>query len=154
MNYNVGDKVKIKSLEWYKANKDKNGAVYCGDIPFVRSMSKYCGKVLTIDRVFNFNIATYEMLEDPDGFDWNEEMIECLVEPTLDNEINKIISRANKAVIDSFEDGAKFERKRIAKAVESWCRVNTDWFDEYDSEGRNFNYGKAEELINVILGKE
>ena len=67
---------------------------------------------------------------------------------------NKIISRANTAVNEAFENGAKFERERIAKVVESWCRANTDWFDEYDSEGRNFNYGKAEELINLILGKE
>ena len=67
---------------------------------------------------------------------------------------NEIISRANQAVIESFENGAKFERERIAKMVDDWCRLNTDWFDEYDNEGRNFNYGKAEELINLILGKE
>lgn len=67
---------------------------------------------------------------------------------------NEIISRANKAVITSFEDGAKFERERLAKVVEHWCRVNTNWFDEYDDEGRNLNYGMAEELINLILGKE
>ena len=154
MSFNVGDKVKIKSLDWYKANKDKNGAVYCGDIPFIKSMSKYCGKELTIARVFNFNTTTYEMREDMDKFDWNDGMIECLVEPAPDNKISEVISRANKAVITSFEDGAKFERERIAKAVESWCRANTNWFDEYDYEGRNFNYGKAEELINLILGKE
>ena len=69
-------------------------------------------------------------------------------------ENNKIISRANETVTKSFENGTKFERERIAKVVESWCRLNTDWFDEYDSEGRNLNYGKAEELINLILGKE
>ena len=151
MNYKVGDKVKIKSREWYKANKDKYGTVYCGDIAFVKSMSRYCGKELTIERIFDFNTVTYEMLEDPDRFDSNDGMIECLVEPAPDN---KIISRANEAVTKSFENGAKFERERLAKVVESWCRANTDWFDEYDAEGRNFNYGKAEELINLILGKE
>ena len=69
-------------------------------------------------------------------------------------EKNEIIKHANEAVTKSFEDGAKFERERIAKVVEGWCRVNTDWFDEYDNEGRNLNYGKAEELINLILEKE
>lgn len=69
-------------------------------------------------------------------------------------EKSEFIKRANEAVTKSFEDGAKFERERIAKAVEYWCRINTDWFDEYDSEGRNLNFGKAEELINLILGKE
>jgi hypothetical protein len=67
---------------------------------------------------------------------------------------NEIISRANTAVNEAFENGAKFERERLAKVVEGWCRANTDWFDEYDNEGRNLDYGKAEELINVILGKE
>ena len=69
-------------------------------------------------------------------------------------ENNEIISRANEAVTKSFENGAKLERERIVKVVEGWCRLNTDWFDEYDNEGRNLNYGKAEELINLILGKE
>ena len=67
---------------------------------------------------------------------------------------NGIISRANAAVNKAFENGAKFERERLAKVVEGWCRVNTNWFDEYDDEGRNLNYGMAEELINLILGKE
>ena len=76
MKYKPGDKVRIKSLEWYKANKDKYGAVYCGGIPFVKGMSKYCGKVLTIERIFDFNTPTYEMIEDQDHYDWNDEMIE------------------------------------------------------------------------------
>ena len=143
MSYNVGDKVRIKSIDWYRTNKDKNGAVYCGDIPFVKSMSKYCGKEMTIARIFNFNTVTYELSEDMHHFDWNDDMIECIVK-----------SAPNTTVDESFEDGVKFERERIVKLIECWCRVNTDWFDEYDSEGRNLNYGKAEELINLILGKE
>ena len=143
MSYNVGDIVRIKSLDWYKTNKGKYDAVYCGDIPFIKSMSKYCGKEMTIARIVEFNTITYEMSEDIHGFDWNDDMIECLVK-----------SAPNTAVNESFENGAKIERERIAKVVESWCRLNTDWFDEYDSEGRNLNYGKAEELINLILGKE
>ena len=91
MNYKVGDKVKIKSLEWYKANKDKNGAVYCGDIPFVRSMSEFCGKILTVNRLY-YSTDTYEMLEDLEGFDWNDGMIECLVEPAMMNESSKMVS--------------------------------------------------------------
>lgn len=43
----VGDKVRIKSIEWYIANKDSSGFV---PVPctFVPGMSKYCGKILTI----------------------------------------------------------------------------------------------------------
>ena len=114
MKYKVGDKVKIKSLEWYNTNKDKNGLIYFGDIPFVRGMSDYCGKILTINRLY-YSTNTYEMFEDMEGFDWNDGMIECLVESASDS---KIISRANEAVNESFENGAKFERERLAKAVE------------------------------------
>ena len=52
MKYKPGDKVRIKSLEWYEANKGKYDAVYYCDFPFVKSMSQYCGKELTIDCIF------------------------------------------------------------------------------------------------------
>ena len=109
---------------------------------------------MTIARIFEFNTITYEVSEDMHHFDWNDGMIECLVKPAQPALDNKITSQANEVVNESFENGVKFERERIVKLVECWCRVNTDWFDAYDSEGRNLNYGKAEELINVILGKE
>ena len=95
MRYKVGDKVKIKSLDWYKTYKDECDVIYCGDILFIKSMSKYCGKVLTIDRIFNFNTTTYEMLEDPNGFNWTDDMIECLVEPAMMNESSKMVSLDN-----------------------------------------------------------
>ena len=83
MKYKVGDKVKIKSRGWYNSSKDKNGAVYCHDIPFVKSMSKFCGKTLTINRLY-YSTNSYEMLEDMEGFDWSDDMIECLVEFVVD----------------------------------------------------------------------
>ena len=95
MRYKVGDKVKIKSLDWYKTYKDECDVVYCGDILFIESMSKYCGKVLTIDRIFNFNTTTYEMLEDSNEFNWTDDMIECLVEPAMMNESSKMVSLDN-----------------------------------------------------------
>lgn len=83
MKYKVGDKVKIKSLEWYNTNKDKDGRIYCGDIPFIERMSRYCSKELTIENV-SICIDAYEMHEDPYEFDWTDEMIDCLVESASD----------------------------------------------------------------------
>jgi hypothetical protein len=57
-------------------------------------------------------------------------------------------------VNNAFEAGKKWERTSIASDVRLWLKYNTNWDQEYDECGRNENYGKIEELINVILGKE
>lgn len=49
MKYKVGDKVRIKSLDWYKINADVNGHVGL----FVNSMSNYCGKTAVITDIIN-----------------------------------------------------------------------------------------------------
>lgn len=49
MKYKVGDKVKVKSLEWYNANKDEDGNVSNGaDYWLIPSMAKHCGMKGTI----------------------------------------------------------------------------------------------------------
>ena len=46
----VGDKVKIKSKEWYYKWKDPAGNVLL-DLSFDEEMAKYCGRVVTVSRV-------------------------------------------------------------------------------------------------------
>ena len=65
MKYQVGDRVKIKSFDWFR-----NGAC----IGFSTLMSKYCGEVLTIQSKNNTN--TYCMKEDGGQFYWSDDMIE------------------------------------------------------------------------------
>lgn len=65
MKYQVGDRVKIKSFDWFR-----NGAC----IGFSTLMSKYCGEVLTIQSITNMN--TYCMKEDGGQFFWSDDMIE------------------------------------------------------------------------------
>ena len=50
--YKVGDKVRIKSLDWYNSNKDENGEVlpHSGS-SFVKEMSEYCGKECEIRHI-------------------------------------------------------------------------------------------------------
>ena len=61
MKYKVGDKVKIKSLDWYKKtlrlpsklswiNKQIGffEGIRCGSRVFTDAMCKFCGKVMTI----------------------------------------------------------------------------------------------------------
>lgn len=52
MKYKVGDKVLIKSLDWYNENKDETNIIECSNnILFLQEMSKFCGKVMTISYV-------------------------------------------------------------------------------------------------------
>mgnify|MGYP003309175316 FL=1 len=77
MNYKVGDRVKIKSLDWYNENKDETDDIECSNnIWFYKEMSKFCGKVMTISHV---RADHYTMVEDLVGY-WTDEMIECKVE--------------------------------------------------------------------------
>ena len=48
MRFKVGDRVRIKSLDWYNENKNKFGKVWTsdGEIPFDKCMSEWCGKVM------------------------------------------------------------------------------------------------------------
>lgn len=77
MNYKVGDRVKIKSLDWYNEHKDETDDIECSNnIWFYREMSKFCGKVMTISHV---RVDHYTMVEDLVGY-WTDEMIERKVE--------------------------------------------------------------------------
>ena len=85
MKYKVGDKVRIKSLDWYNENKDENGnirfrisqAVY--PIFFSKIMSEFCGKIVTVKKI---NDGSYYMKETSNCEFWTDEMIEGLVEET------------------------------------------------------------------------
>ena len=68
MKYQIGDRVKIKSFDWFR-----NGAC----IGFSTLMSKYCGAVLTIQSKNNTN--DYFMKEDGGQFYWTDDMIEGMV---------------------------------------------------------------------------
>lgn len=45
MKYKVGDRVRIKGLDWYNANKNKNGYIdSIGEYPFSEEMQKFLGE--------------------------------------------------------------------------------------------------------------
>lgn len=83
MKYNVGDRVLIKSIDWYNENKDEFGEVRF----FVKSMIQYCGSILTIETKTEDYYQVKENI-----FWWTDEMIEGLVkeetEPKYEDEVN------------------------------------------------------------------
>lgn len=78
MKYKVGDRVKIKNLDWYNENKDEYGYVRCIDFLFTPEHSKYCGCEFTISHITEFRIPSYVM--ESNGHEWTDEMIEGLAE--------------------------------------------------------------------------
>lgn len=75
MKYKVGDKVKVKSLEWYNKNKTKSGFINYRDVHFTEDMSIFCGCILTI-KVINKDI--YDVEENV--YIWTEDMFEGLAD--------------------------------------------------------------------------
>lgn len=82
MKYNVGDKVLIKSYDWYKKNKDENGSVLCNyNYYFTRLMTKYCGEVMTVKDIINVPLCRCYMFEEDEFMcHFTDDMIEGLVE--------------------------------------------------------------------------
>ena len=75
MKYKVGDKVKVKSREWYYKNKDKYGCVEFNNIiSFIKQMTKYCGRDVVIT---DANDAYYTIdVDSKNTFMWTDDMFE------------------------------------------------------------------------------
>jgi hypothetical protein len=119
MKYKVGDKVKIKSIDWYNKNKDNFGRIDCGEWIFTESYTQYCGKVMTI-RFMCEDGEYYKMVESE--LNWSDEMIEGLME----------------------EKTPKFKVKNIVFVKDiGWVIITNSYWDslanEYIYEGIGFN---------------
>jgi len=109
MNFKVGDTVKIKSLDWYNANKDKNGYIFDG-ICFDKHVSRDCGKDATV-RAINGNIIevfcglnTWFLQE------WMLEPKEEVIETKIDLSKNAIIDPPVKCWVGDKENEEWVER--------------------------------------------
>lgn len=75
MKYEVGDKVRIKSFDWYNKNRDEIGQVECGAVCFIAAMATFCDKIVTISSITP-TLEVYRIKEDNGTFNWTDEMIE------------------------------------------------------------------------------
>lgn len=75
MRFKVGDRVRIKSLDWYNENKTTEGCLVCGESHINPEMICMLGKTVTISSVEgnHYRIKEY-------AWNWTDEMIEGLVE--------------------------------------------------------------------------
>lgn len=87
MKFKVGDKVRVKSLEWYNASKDKSGDINSdnGDESvFTEDMPQYCGKEYNVSEVCATD-GGYYILEECKGWQWCDYMLEDAVLPDMVN---------------------------------------------------------------------
>lgn len=104
MKHKAGDKVRIKSREWYEKNKNRAGDIFCGGIFFVDGMVCYCGNIATIASVGR----GYRLDIDNSEFEWSDEMFEDdepQVSEILLKDIANVIKSHNMGVQVSEEDG-------------------------------------------------
>lgn len=90
MKYKVGNKVRIKSIDWYNENKD-NSITQWVNLPdgtiFGLARAKFCDQIMTIEDIkldsFDTECEYYLMMEDKDKMHWNDYMIEGLAEEEM-----------------------------------------------------------------------
>ena len=81
MKYKVGDKVRIKSLDWYNENKNKYGEIRVGDGYWNKQIKDFCSSIMTIYRIVD---NKWYMMEETFGTAmWTDEMIEGLAEEEI-----------------------------------------------------------------------
>ena len=145
MKYDVGQKVRIKSLDWYNENKDNYGAVYAGNgFAFWNYMAGLCGEIMTISSIKvdpeDSNKGYYFMENSEEK--WTDEMIEGLVEeenkPNIIEEAktywdsNKdawicpegyIFKDENGNIINATKIVLEKKKKEYPKTYEGCCKV-------------------------------
>lgn len=73
--YKIGDKVRIKSIEWYDKNKNVNGYFRVGGNTFIEPMSSYCGREAVIIGIVG---GEYKINVDEQTWNWRGEMFETV----------------------------------------------------------------------------
>ena len=108
MKYKAGDRVLVKSFDWYYENKDRIDEVDCGNATFISEMVTFCKKKVTISSVLP-TLEVYRIKEDGGRYHWTDEMFEELAEEGNNmNNIDKL--------------------KRISTpAEENWLEIAKEW---------------------------
>ena len=74
MKFKVGDKVRIKSKDWYEKNRDYSGYIWLQLAVFNYLMAKHCGEIATITEILEDSV--YKIDIDKYNFSWTDEMFE------------------------------------------------------------------------------
>lgn len=139
--FKVGDKVRVKSKEWYDENKSKSGTVYTDGEPFVDDMAVYCGAIASIVSLDDEN--DYYIDIDNGAWIWNEDVFED--EPIKDeskpsfftnlvNAIHKVVEENKQGITIEEKDGSiiitpiKKEEEDLPIGTFVACSNNTEYW--------------------------
>lgn len=139
MKYNIGDKVKVKSLEWYNNNTSNADCIYCVNfIPFTQSMSIFCGCIMTIKSIERDNIYLVE----ENHHAWTEDMFEGLA----DYKENVTITLNGK---DYNIDVEKAKELGVLKEKDSKCKSWDEFREKYKNK-QGFCYNDVYRVVGTI----
>lgn len=129
MKYKVGDKVRVKSLEWLKAHEDeliKSCVSWCGD------MYDYAGEIVTIN---SFCATPYDGVKAYTFNEFGYKWIDLFLEDVEDN--------------TEAELKEKYKEIFRLKEMLEMCEIPFD-FSMYDSVGFQLCYPSMEEHKRVV----
>lgn len=141
MKYKSGDTVKIKSYQWYNANKDCHGDVYNCKKIFNSTMSIYCGNEMTIEEVDEEG-QFYYLYEDILAYKWTDDMFEdedlefqrainktvdeCLWGVNDEIDVYEETNPTEKLVDISIEFGKNVMRRKISEYLLKYLPMTPD----------------------------
>ena len=126
MKYKVGDKVRVKSLEWYDINYADGGFTIDGNW-FDADMSVFCGKVANVKSVSH---DFYELDIDGGSWCWYDWMLEDV--PTVSDQLKEKRFQAACSAMNGIVSGLMQSEERPV------------WTDKYIIE---MAYSLADELL-------
>ncbi len=137
LKFKVGDKVRIKSIDWYNKNKNNNGDIRSIDIGyayFTRSMSQYCGKVAVI--VKKDTAYWYEIDIDNNANGWTDDMfedmsVEIATENKLKHKVGDVIKIKSKWWFDDRSSRDIFFINKMYRYCSSTAHITGIFGDSY-----------------------
>lgn len=123
MKYKVGDKVRIKSIDWYNKYKNNEGHIKCGKESFVEDMSEYCAQIATIKAISN---NRYCLNIDEELWNWTDDMFEGLVEAAENEWIlpkGFEFTDENGNVINATKIVLTKKKERYPKTYQEYCKI-------------------------------
>lgn len=90
INYKVGDRVRIKSFDWFKANEYSGQGMYDDVLAFLKMTDECCGKEFTIDFIFTDERGTGYIMKEPNVFQWR--FTDSMIEGLADEPQEKMVS--------------------------------------------------------------